>query len=600
MRRAIVVLVLLLAQCSRRPEFTFVDLAATFSDSLVAGARARPTSVRVGNREVPAVLVPGSGVFKARLVVPADARLSFAPMLPPAGSREGDVRLWISIRTQGRGPETLWESRLTRRTTRIREVHIDLARFEGARVELGFGSESPRPADDTGGWAVWGLPRITSSVTPRGSSSLVLLTIDTLRSDRLGCYGDTLAHTPVIDRLAEGGVRFTAAYTAFNVTNPSLATLHTGLYGRDHGVYNLTTPLGGEFTTMAEMLKGYGYRTGAVVSARHMAHDLSGLAQGFDHFEAPDDGEWRADETTERAILWVSQHAVHPFFLWVHYFDPHMLYAPPDSFAHLFAPDGPRARGGANLAESLSARADLTHHGSVGLQWLSGITDPAYPDAAYRAEIAFVDQQIGRLLEVIRARLLEWKVVLVLTADHGESMGEHEIYYDHIGLFGPQVRIPLIFYGNGLIPTGGRRDDLVSTVDLLPTVCDLLSIAPSLEVDGFSFARTVLGGAKGPRTLAIVQHADNRAASMRTAAWALQRAWLPYSVVKVDTSFYDLTVDPEELDDRSASDPRTYRMVRQLGEWLERARHGQVSQARLDEATRQHLVRLGYLEETPQ
>lgn len=595
--RALVFACLLLATgCARKETHVFIDLTATFSDSL-ASAGVRPTAARMGERIYAAVMAPGDGVFRARMVVPPDARLAFTPMLPPALREGGDVTFAVSARTRGALPQVLWEGRKTSRSRRPREVTIDLSRFQDTTLELWFESRSPLPKDAQGAWAIWRAPRVLSGERPRGSSSVVLITVDALRADRVGVYGDTLAHTPVMDALARQGVMFGAAYTAFNVTNPSLATMFTGLYGRDHRVYNLNTPLEGRFTTLAEMLRGYGYRTGAVVGVRHLAGDLSGLDQGFDSFQAPSEGEWRADEVTERASEWLLSQGIHPFFLWVHYFDPHMLYAPPDSFALLFAPEGATSPGRPTLADSLATRTDLTHHGPVGTQWLAGMTNPAFPEAMYRGEVAFVDQQIGRLMAAISRRLLESRTLIIVTADHGESMGEHDIYFDHIGLYRPQVHVPLIFHAPGLVPQGQRRDDLVSAIDLIPTVMDLLSMAPSPEVGGFSFARTILQGAPGPRHLVIAQHADHRAATLRTSRWSLHRAWLPYSVVRVDTSFYDLSSDPDELEDRSRTDPRTTRMVTELQGWMDRARTGDAPAATLDEAARRHLIALGYLEE---
>ncbi len=592
--KRVVALAVLLWGCGSTPRWVFLDLASTFSDSLTTGVRARPQTVRVAHTTSPAIVVPGDGSFRARFVVPPSPHLHFSVSLP-ALVRRGDVSCAVSIRTRGRPPELLWEGRIT--SLRPRSVSIDLARFAGTSVELCFESRSPLPDDAPEGWAVWLRPRITSTERPRGSSSLLLITIDALRADRLGCYGDSLARTPVIDELARRGTLFTNAYTAFNVTNPSLATMLTGLYGREHRVFGLVTPLEDRFTTLAEILKGYGYRTGAIVSARQIAPDLSGLHQGFDTFEAPSEGEWRADEVTRRAREWLEVHGAHPFFLWLHYYDPHMLYAPPDSFALLFAPEGPRLPRRPPLAESLAARTDLVHHGSIGIEWLASITNPYYPEAMYRAEIAFVDEQVGTLLAEVRHRLLESKVLVILTADHGESMGEHEIYYDHIGLFRPQLHIPLILFGPGLIPEGYRVDDLISSVDFLPTFLDLLSMAPAPEMGGFSFAPSVLHGSRGRRNLIIAQHADGRAATMRTASWALQHTWLPYSVARVDTSFFDLEADPDEHHDLSQTDPRAHRMVSELQEWVRRARVGTPPSAFVDEATRRHLVALGYVQE---
>lgn len=406
--------------------------------------------------------------------------------------------------------------------------------------------------------------------------------------------GDSLAITPTMDALASEGFAFTNAFSAFNVTTPSLSTIFTGLYGRDHRVYDLVTPLDSSFVTLAEILQTLGYRTAAFVGVRHLAPEVSGLGQGFQTYQAPLEGEWGAQELTTRAITWLHEHAQHPFFLWLHYFDPHMPYAPPSQWASVFSPGGPRARAGRSLADSLASLTDLTHFGPQGRAWLASITDPAYPEAMYRGEIGFVDQELGRLLEALRSRLLACRTLVVVTADHGESLGEHGIYYDHIGLYREQLHVPLILWGPGLIPHG-RSDALVSSVDLLPTLLELVGVGPPLEAAGFSLVPVILRGSPSPRRTVLAQHADNRAATIRSTTWALQRAWLPYSVVRVDTLFFDLTLDPQEHVDLSGTDPRAARMLSELTSWLARGSGPRPGETTIDEPTLRFLRALGYV-----
>lgn len=588
---------LLILCCARAPDrFVYLDLTQALSDSLVRGVDARVYTMRQGTTRYRGILVPGNGSFRARLSIPPSPMLTFTPMRPPAleMAASGEILFSVTVRTRGSLPDTIWQGQIGPSDHRGDAVKIDLSRFSGATIEFEFSARSTGHEDPSASWAVWAKPRILSRSRPRGSSNLLLITIDTLRADHVGCYGDSLARTPRLDRVAKSGAIFLNMFTNFNVTNPSLATLFTGLYGRDHGVYDLRTPLAGQFVTMAEILKGAGYATGAVVGVHHLDPALSGLHQGFDDYLAPSTAEWKAEVVTELANDWLSAHREERLFLWVHYFDPHMLYDPPHDFAQLFSPNGPELQDRRNLADSLSSIADLTHLGPVGLRWLKGISDPAYPEAMYRAEIAYTDQQVGRLLDHLKNLLLESKTLTVITADHGESITEHGIFFNHIGIYEQQLHVPLIFHSPGLVPPGKRLDGLISAVDLCPTILDLLTTALPLESGGFSFAPTLLTDAPGPRNLVIAQHADNRAATVRSKGWSLISSWLPYSVVHVDTLFFDLENDPNELTDMSASDIRAPRILAELQEWKERASPFPATPVPLDEETRERLISLGY------
>ncbi|MCG8588199.1 MAG: sulfatase, partial [Proteobacteria bacterium] len=221
--------------------------------------------------------------------------------------------------------------------------------------------------------------------------NVLFVTIDTLRADHVGVYGADFAATPALDALAARGARFERAFAVTPLTLPSHATLFTGQLPPRHGVrHNGLFQLPEASETLAERFRAAGYRTGAVVGAVVLQAEY-GLAQGFQHYD--DDAESRyaaagaylersAGEVTERSLQWLEA-ADGPFFLWVHYYDPHANYAPPAAYGERF------------------------------------------PDRPYDGEIAYVDDQLARLLDRLEARGQLSRTVVSVTSDHGESLGEH-------------------------------------------------------------------------------------------------------------------------------------------------------------------------------
>jgi arylsulfatase A-like enzyme len=285
------------------------------------------------------------------------------------------------------------------------------------------------------------------------------VTVDTLRADRLGFAGHAAARTPVLDDLAARGVRFDTAIAAAPITLPSHATILTGLEPPHHGVRNNGIfSLPEDRTTLAERLAAAGYDTAAVVGA-FVLDSRYGLGQGFGSYDdemVPLEGEGApaliaqrpADRVTDAALAWLDRRVgTGPVFLWVHYFDPHIPYEPPPPF------------GGSTLEER------------------------------YDGEIAFVDLQLGRLLRGFEARGLLGRTLLVFTADHGEGLGEHGEQTHSFLLYDATMRVPLVF-----VPPGARRGARVSdraagSVDILPTVLDLLALPVPPGLDGESLVR---------------------------------------------------------------------------------------------------------------
>ena len=293
--------------------------------------------------------------------------------------------------------------------------------------------------------------------------SVLLVTFDTTRADRLGCYGHPNAATPVVDALAERGVRFERAYAPVPITLPSHASLLTGSYPPTHGVRdNGLFVLGGEAETLAEAFRRAGHRTAAFVSAFPL-FDEFGLDQGFEVYDdAVDAGapaspghmqERSATGTVDAARTWLESLASdESFFLWLHLFDPHEPHHAPERFL--------RAAGG----------------------------DP------YQAEIAWADAEVGRLLDRIAALGRTDSTVVAVTADHGEAFGEHGEETHAILLYDGTLRIPLVLAGPGVEPAAGRAvpGEPVSLVDLAPTLAELAGLGADAARSFSSFGAASL------------------------------------------------------------------------------------------------------------
>lgn len=302
---------------------------------------------------------------------------------------------------------------------------------------------------------------------PRANRSVILVTVDTLRADRVGAYGYAAARTPHIDGLARSGTVFLQATTPFPRTTPALASLLTGLWAHRHGSREVGAPMQIR-STLAEALGRRGYAT-LGVSANAAAGRVQHLDIGFARFVDRDELRTdRAERVTDRALELVRETpAANPILLWVHYVDPHFPYEPPSDV------DAPASRGGCR-----ALAADMRAH-RVKLAFVhndrDGLASRTLPDclAAYDGEIAYTDSEIGRLLQGLRDQGRTEGALIVFTSDHGENLGEDRIFYEH----GPSVhdaslRVPLIVAGGG--PAGRVDRGVARLEDVMPTLLSLL------------------------------------------------------------------------------------------------------------------------------
>ena len=347
---------------------------------------------------------------------------------------------------------------------------------------------------------------------------VVLVTIDTLRADRLGCYGNPNVATPHLDRLAKEGALALDATVHAPLTRPSHISMFTGLYPPEHGVRDNVAPsLADDWTTLAEVLQGAGFRTGAFVSAI-VLESQSGLHQGFetysDQFDVGEENgdvrflntiQKRGDETTAEAVDWLrSHHTEGRAFLWLHLYDPHDPYQPPEPYA------------------------------------------TRYSGRPYDGEVAWSDELVGRLDTALEEAGIRDDTLLLVTSDHGEALGEHGETGHGYFVYETTLRVPLIFRGPGIIP-GLRLEVTARSVDLFPTILDLLGLAPpqGLTLSGRSLAEAIRGGDSPPQEMT---YAESLMPLLRYGWSELQVArkgnWKYIRAPKAE--LYDLENDPDE------------------------------------------------------
>jgi arylsulfatase A-like enzyme len=397
------------------------------------------------------------------------------------------------------------------------------------------------------------------SPTPGNGWNVLFVTIDTLRADHLGAYGYQRPTSPHMDALAREGTTFERAYTFWPKTRASFVMMLTGRRPSQNG-YGHRNPTLLDFNpTLASVLRDAGYRTAAIVDNANLARAL-GYAKGFESYrevwEEPDArGEWPATlAITQGGVRFLrEQPGDRPFFLWLHYVNPHAPYTPPAPFDSAFLgqpwdrdPELPVVKG--------------FHGGVPEALYVPGRRRLGYYLAQYDGEVAAVDQQVGQVLDALRASAASGRTLVIVTSDHGESLGEHDYYFDHgEDLFDPSLEIPLIVVAPGGRPAR-RSQALASTLDILPTVLDAVKVPYPPDLAGESLLGAVLGGREPRRARLFAQNDRNLAATfdgrMKLVARFDEKSATRYSL-------YDRQADPGETRDLSREQPDALRAQRQ-------------------------------------
>jgi len=432
--------------------------------------------------------------------------------------------------------------------------------------------------------------------------NLVLVSIDTLRADHLGCYGNTVVETPNMDRLAREGVLFTAHTSSAPTTLCSHTSLMTGTYPHTHGTPRNGFKVPAENLMLAEVLHDAGFRTAGVIGAFPLSAEF-GFAQGFDTF---DEDRKRSGGKVNEAVRRVLESrsatdAAGRFFLFVHYWDVHYPYDPPPPYDRRYRTDDlelKRTRHElAEVRKGIAAGEDESQRNEA----LRGL---------YAGEVSYVDAHVGELLAMLEEFELLDRSLIVLTSDHGESMDEHWEHWDHgESTYEVSVHTPLILRLPGTVLAGSRHTEVVGNVDVMPTVLDLLGIESPGAMDGTSFADLLAGEQGVPRPPVFAEgtkphaeetdedvwlNADN-CRTIRAGNWKLVQR-----TPEDELELYDLARDPGETNDLLATaSGAPGDLVRELTDrleaWSARVPRHRAAHDLSEEALRQ-LESLGYTE----
>ncbi len=410
------------------------------------------------------------------------------------------------------------------------------------------------------------LPALVCCGSGEEVPGILLITVDTTRADHLGCYGYDDIETPNLDRLAASGVLFEEAQAAVPVTLPSHATMFTGQVPAVHGVrYNGMFKLGEGSVTVAERLREAGWTTVGMPAA-YPLKTSTGIGQGFQVYrdlfeelpegEIAETGERSAGEITDQAIAWLGKRSKEkPFFLWLHYWDPHIPYNPPFPFSSL------------------------------------------YQDRPYDGEIAYMDQEIGRLMTYLEEEGNDRDFLILVAGDHGEGLFDHGEKLHANLVYESTLHVPLIAQAPGC-RSGSRIGEPVSLADIGPTILDYAGLEPGNQVQGVSLKNAINGEEPQPKSIYFESLSGSLSfgwsplEGLRRGRWKYIRSSVP--------ELYDLEDDPGELTDLSATNGARAadfeeELDSMLEAWAESPDTAESTEVPLDQQELEKLASLGYV-----
>jgi arylsulfatase A-like enzyme len=560
-----------------RLEDTLIDLSTAFdhaavvrenaSDPVRGGGLQPNSNFNVDGGYRLAIVAPPSSLVRFRIHVPPDAAFAFGVGVDGVEKRDrtlAGIRFTATV-DGGRSFSRVLNPGATGRDRRWVDARIDLARWANRDVEVALATEAEGDGRLAGtpGWSHVRLVR--SATRPRMAASadapnVVVVLIDTLRADELGCYGAEPSSTPNLDRFAADGLVFDHMFSQAPWTMPSVATLFTGLYPRSHGVdrwpfFRGDADDGAERAFLSDTLPtlaGTAQRAGittVAVSGNPLVSLSTNFARGFDTFV-----EWRletghgrwpsAAEINDAFLRWLRRNRGYRFLAYLHYIDPHSPYTPSPPYR---VPAPPEVRSAVASGELLDLAGKINWAGAP----LLTAVEAAYLHALYRGEIRYWDAQFATLLGGLDGLALRDRTRIVVVADHGEEFQEHGRLEHGPHVYDETVHVPLIVAGPGV--SRGRVDDPVQGVDFFPTVAALLGIAPPRDLPG----RDVVAAPPGERSIVsetphgiAADGAATALVSIRRGGWKLIRS--PDHGVD---ELYDLGTDPGEHRNRIDSAP---------------------------------------------
>jgi len=464
-----------------------------------------------------------------------------------------------------------------------RDERVALDSLAGQAVRFVF---TTRPAPGAAAGApvapLWGAPRVLEPRPRRGAHNLLLVSLDTLRADHVGVYGCDLPTTPSLDHLASEGALFEHVIATYPSTPGSHMSMLTGVYPNVHGVIGPLDTLPADVPTLAELLAAHGWETGAVTEDGMLVAG-AGFQRGFAYYRENKgasiwDASGQVDVTFRNGLRWLEAHRGEKFFLFLHTYQVHEPYSPPPEFDRFHT-----YRDGDREVEITAA------------------TPAAIRDRhLYAGETLYTDHEIGRLLDGLHALGLDERTLVVFTSDHGEEFGEHGWKGHDETLYEEVLHVPLIVRAPGLVPAGVRVPRQASLVDLVPTLLELLGVAPPRTLHGRSLVPFLAQPDHDGEQVVFSELVKRRKGKRFIAARTPTRKWIWHDPPSVPAEVYDLAADPGEK--RNIATPELLaegEALRRRYEALGRGatlRPPAATSPTLDPETQKKLKALGYVE----
>ena len=395
---------------------------------------------------------------------------------------------------------------------------------------------------------------VLTRTEPASPSSVFLVTIDTLRADRLGVYGNPIIKTPHLDALGQDGAVFLKAFAQSSTTTPSHASLFSGLYPRDHKAYSNFESIDKSLPNITNDFAISGYDTMALVNMRHLNPEISGIASHFDTV-IKSESYRNVSDSVDTVMTWLKSRRgdPRPVFVWLHLVDVHTPYKPPAPFDRLYYHGDEHAEGHDSLDYIWPTLPDyLADHRSFQ-DWLKDVRDVDWVVAQYDGAVTYVDYHLGRLFSEVESFFgPDHPAGWVITSDHGENLGEHGMHFVHTGLYDTTIQVPLIMTLPGYQLSEPRLHELVELVDLRATFLDYLGLKTEDPTRGRSLLPLMSGQLGEQKDYVFSEHAGRSLAALRTQDWKYIRHQRDSTVEKsypfVDgfEELYDLRKDPLE------------------------------------------------------
>ncbi|MEE4273958.1 MAG: sulfatase [Thermoanaerobaculales bacterium] len=562
-------LLIAVSACSPQPEYwtlhqrwiedhptQAVDLDGETAASSSAAADAVRLTILADEARPARCSVPGDP-WRREVVVPPGAKLRFGYGAPSSNDADLDFQARVGeagseetvafTATVPTGERELWSA--------WNDAEIDLSSWSGKTVTITLG-HSPTTSAATDSLGCWSNPEVVAPTDQPPPPNVVLISLDTLRADGLSLYGNPRPTSPNIDRWAEGGVVFRRAVAPAPWTLPSHTSMFTGVDATRHGASH-NSPAPQTLEMLAEILRANGYATAAVTGGAYL-HPQYGLGQGIDSFKYWPDGEKSSDEvdavcTTSRTLLQRSDNS--PFFLLIHTYEVHNRGRARVEFFREHSSLDPEMRIKVIKEERVAEdgyirtmrsklKSDTNEKGWVELP------DDALdlPRDIYDSRVNYADQRLAPILDLLSSEPLRDNTIVVLTSDHGEMLGEHGLA-GHIYLYDENLIVPLIVAGAGIDAAGVSVPEQVRSVDIVPTILDVLGIDPSGKLDGRTLMPLIRReDTHGDRKAWSYVATSNRGLSLTTPGSKFILNDTAWSAANQQTRFFDLTSPRREAE----------------------------------------------------